>query len=70
MIKEIILLTFFTAFITLLPKYFFPPSLNSTASLEPVDAPEGIDDLPINPFDEIASTSMVGLPLESNICLA
>ena len=36
----------------------------------PVDAPEGTAARPLMPFDVNTSTSIVGLPLESRICLA
>ncbi len=45
-------------------------SRNSIASYSPVDAPEGTEDLPRCPDRVITSTSIVGLPLESNISLA
>ena len=48
----------------------FPPSRNSTASCSPVEAPDGTAALPKIPFSVITSTSTVGFPLESNICLA
>ena len=67
---EIISFTFFIAFPTALPIYFSPPSRSSTASCSPVDAPEGTAALPKIPFSVMASTSTVGFPLESNICLA
>jgi len=50
--------------------YLSPPSLNSTASCSPVDAPEGTAALPKKPFSVKTSTSTVGFPLESKICLA
>ena len=50
--------------------YASPPSLNSTASCSPVDAPDGTAARPIIPFSVTTSTSTVGFPLESNICLA
>jgi len=54
----IILLTVSTALETPLPLYFIPPSLNSTASLSPLEAPAGT--LSINtPLSVIHSTSMV-----------
>ena len=40
-------------------------SRSSTASYFPVEAPEGTIALPIFPFIEITSVSIVGLPLES-----
>ena len=63
--------TLFTAFSTPLPKNFFlSPSLNSTASCEPVEAPDGTAALPNEPLSVNTSTSIVGFPLESRICLA
>jgi len=54
-----------------LPSHFpFSPSLNSTASSSPVDAPEGTAALPNAPLHVVTSTSTVGFPLESIICLA
>ena len=64
-------LTFITAFKTPLPpNLFLSPSRISSASLSPVEAPEGTAALPIVPDSKITSTSTVGLPLESNISLA
>ena len=65
-----ILLTFFTALETPLPIKDEPPSRSSTASCSPVDAPEGTAALPKYPFSVVTSTSTVGLPRESKICLA
>ena len=63
--------TFSTAFNTPFPKYLdLSPSLNSTASCSPVDAPDGTDALPIAPPSKNTSTSTVGFPLESSISLA
>ena len=68
--RMIMVLTLFTAFVTLLPRYFsLSPSLNSTASYIPVDAPDGTAALPTMPLSKITSTSTVGLPLESSISL-
>ena len=64
------LLTFFTAFMTPFPRYAFPPSRNSTASCSPVEAPDGTEALPKTPLSVMTSTSIVGFPLESKICLA
>ena len=50
--------------------YESPPSLNSTASFSPVDAPDGTDALPKLLSSVITSTSTVGFPRESKICLA
>ena len=46
------------------------PSLNSRASNAPVDAPDGTMPRPFEPQLNCMSTSIVGLPLESSICLA
>ena len=62
-------LTLLTALLTDFPKYLeLSLSLNSTASFIPVDAPEGTAALPII-LPEKISTSTVGFPLESRICL-
>ena len=45
-------------------------SLNSKASLVPVEAPEGTIAEPKPPISEITSTWTVGLPRESKISLA
>ena len=66
---EIISFTFFTALKTDLPIYESNPSLNSTDSCSPVDAPDGTAALPITLFVVITSVSTVGFPLESKICL-
>ena len=42
------------------------PSLNSTASKLPVDAPDGTIATPENPPSVTTSTCTVGFPLESN----
>jgi hypothetical protein len=64
-------LTFSTAFSTDFPRYFdLFPSRSSTASNEPVDAPLGTAALPTYSCSTTTSTSTVGLPLESKICLA
>ena len=64
-------LTLSTAFKVPLPKYLdLSPSLNSTASKAPVDAPDGTAARPTNPPSTSTSTSTVGFPLESNISLA
>jgi hypothetical protein len=66
-----ILFTLSTAFNTPLPKYLvLSPSLSSTASNAPVEAPEGTPALPYPPLSVHTSTSIVGLALESNISLA
>ena len=63
--------TFSTACKTPCPKYLdLSPSLNSTASWTPVDAPDGTDALPIAPPSKNTSTSTVGFPLASSISLA
>ena len=60
-----------TAFKVPLPKYLvLSPSLSSTASCTPVDAPEGTIALPTIPFSVVTSTSTVGFPLESKTSLA
>ena len=46
------------------------PSLNSTASKAPVEAPDGTIALPTAPLSNATSTSTVGFPLESNTSLA
>ena len=66
----IIVFTLSTAFKTPLPIKSLPPSLNSTASCSPVEAPDGTAALPKYPFSVVTSTSIVGFPLESKICLA
>jgi hypothetical protein len=43
------------------------PSLNSTASKAPVEAPDGTIALPTEPLSNTTSTSTVGFPLESKI---
>ena len=63
-------LTFSTAFSTPFPKNSAPPSRSSTASCSPVDAPEGTAARPMAPLSVNTSTSTVGLPRESKICLA
>ncbi len=65
-----ILFTFSTAFKTPLPPNLFSPSLNSTASWVPVEAPLGTMALPYPPPNVNTSTSTVGFPLESNTSLA
>ena len=63
----IILFTFSTAFNTPFPKYLdLSPSLSSTASKLPVDAPDGTIATPFVPSSVITSTCTVGFPLESN----
>ena len=58
--------TFSTAFKTPFPKYLdLSPSLNSTASKLPVDAPDGTIATPLNPPTVVTSTCTVGFPLES-----
>ena len=67
----IISFTLSTAFKTPLPMYLsLSPSLSSTASKAPVDAPEGTMALPRAPLSRTTSTSTVGLPLESKTSLA
>src|SRR5665647_2900954 len=62
--------TLSTAVRTPLPKYSPPSSRSSTASYSPVDAPEGTAARPTTPDSSSTSTSTVGLPRESRICLA
>ena len=65
-----ILFTLPTAFKTPFPIYLdLSPSLNSTASRSPVEAPLGTAALPIIPLSISTSTSTVGLPRESKISL-
>ena len=60
--------TLATAFNTPLPpKRDLSPSLNSKASLEPVDAPDGAAARPKEPSSKYTSASTVGLPRESII---
>jgi hypothetical protein len=65
----IISFTFLTAFNTPLPPNLCPPSLNSNASLPPVEAPDGTPEVN-TPLFVTQSTSRVGFPLESSISLA
>src|SRR5437667_6407932 len=53
-------LTFATARATPLPINRLPPSLSSTASCTPVDAPEGIVARPTTRYLSVTSTSTVG----------
>ena len=63
---DIFLFTFSTALLTPFPKYLdLSPSLNSTASKLPVDAPDGTSATPENPPSVTTSTCIVGFPLES-----
>src|ERR1700759_4863069 len=62
-------LTWPTALVTPLPPNSSPPSRNSTASKAPVEAPLGTPARAIVPSSRATSTSRVGLPLESRICL-
>ena len=67
----IISFTFATAFVTPFPKYLdLSPSLSSTASKLPVDAPDGTIATPFEPSSVTTSTCTVGFPLESNISKA
>ena len=60
------MLTFKTAVFTPIPKYrALSPSLSSTASCSPVDAPEGTIARDSVPSSNFTSTSTVGFPLES-----
>ena len=61
---------FATAFVTALPPYAAPPSRSSSASPEPVLAPEGTAARPGVPPSSVTSASTVGLPRLSKICLA
>src|SRR5207244_12241888 len=54
----------------LAPKRFLSPSRSSSASREPVDAPEGTAARPTAPPSRMQSTSIVGLPRESRISRA
>src|SRR5437667_11827689 len=54
----------------LAPKRFLSPSRSSSASREPVDAPDGTDARPRAPPSRMQSTSIVGLPRESRISRA
>ena len=66
----IIVLIFSTAFNTPFPRYLdLSPSLSSSASNSPVDAPLGAVPLPTVPSERYTSASTVGFPLESNISL-
>ena len=63
-------LTFATAFKTDLPLYIsLLSSLSSNASRLPVEAPDGEMPLPSLSSSSLISTSTVGFPLESSICL-
>ena len=67
----IISFTFATAFVTPFPRYLdLSPSLNSTASKLPVDAPDGTIATPFDPSSVTTSTCTVGFPLESSISSA
>src|ERR1035437_24035 len=60
--------TFLTAFRTPWPPYLFlSPSRSSTASLAPVEAPDGTAARPTEPSTSTTSTSIVGLLRESRI---
>ena len=59
--------TFSTAFKTPFPIYLDgSPSLNSTASNAPVEAPDGTKATPSLPSNVSTVTCTVGFPLESN----
>src|SRR3954449_7862224 len=60
-------LTWPTACVTPLPRYWAPPSRSSVASNSPVDAPDGTAARPVAPERRASSTSTVGLPRESRI---
>ena len=66
----IILLTLLTAFSTLLPQKLSLLSRSSTASKSPFEAPDGTAATPEFPEFKTTSTSIVGFPRESKICLA
>ena len=67
----IVLFTLLTAFVTPFPLYLpGSPSLSSSASHSPVDAPEGTMALPMAPLSSVISTSTVGFPLLSSTSLA
>ncbi len=59
-----------TALVTPLPPNASPPSLSSTASNAPVEAPLGAAARAWLPSSSATSTSIVGFPRESRICLA
>src|SRR6516164_2002927 len=59
-----------TALVTALPPNALPPSRSSTASNAPVEAPLGAAARAWVPSSSATSTSIVGLPRESRICLA
>ena len=46
---------------------FLSLSLNSKASLDPVEAPEGAHAEPVDPSSKVTVALTVGLPLESKI---
>src|SRR3989442_3823538 len=63
--------TLSTAFVTPLPrKRFLSPSRSSSASRDPVDAPDGTAARPTAPESSTQSTSIVGFPRESRISRA
>gem|GEM_PF-712590 len=67
----IVVFTFSTAFCTHFPRYLdLSPSLNSSASWIPVEAPDGTIALPKLPSSKVISTSTVGFHLESKTSLA
>ena len=63
-------MTPWTALVTPLPPNSEPPSLSSTASNAPVEAPLGTPASATVPSSSATSTSRVGFPRESRICLA
>ena len=66
----IVVLIFSTAFVTPFPRYLdLSPSLNSSASNSPVEAPLGAHPLATVPSASVISASTVGFPLESSISL-
>jgi len=67
----IIVFTLLTAVSTPLPLNLFGSlSLNSKASLLPVDDPDGASPLALSPLSSYISTETVGNPLESSISIA
>ena len=68
MVSAIVVLIFSTALETPFPRYLeVSPSLNSSASNSPVDAPLGAVPLATVPSTSVTSASTVGFPLESKI---
>ena len=63
-------MTPWTARVTALPPNSASPSRSSTASNAPVEAPLGTPAFETVPSSSATSTSRVGFPRESRICLA